>query len=376
MKVNLERKIGITEKIIKRIFRKLVIKMLYPGLTLKNKDILQTIKVIEKFSEDLGGEKIELITKDKMKLEATYFDWRKCTKKFYDQEFANKWIHEITEQLKDYQQAMTMFDSEAKDLIEFFRIGKIERKTDEKQVKAACLCHGQNGLINACPIRALTYISQGISVIEFNYRGYGKSTGFPSYEGTCLDGISACEFLIKKEKISPKEVVVHGISLGVGVASVVAQKIPGTHLIIDRGYSKVAWLAYDTVKSLLDVIPTISGRILIVHAQNDERMAKYHAVRNLKAITKAKFNGIVNKTNLKKVWLDSFIYGPGNHSFFVFGKAFKKKNQNQNQNKSIIIVWNSDPLSIKKWWNFLNNLPLKDASLFKEDSNPFSGKFK
>ena len=51
----------------------------------------------------------------------------------------------------------------------------------------------------------------------FDYRGYGKSTGYPSQETIYQDGQSVYDWMIKSN-IKPEDVIVWGESLGGTVA--------------------------------------------------------------------------------------------------------------------------------------------------------------
>ena len=54
------------------------------------------------------------------------------------------------------------------------------------------------------------------------YRGFGKSQGFPTEQGLTLDGKAAIHYLINRTDIDPSNVYVFGRSLGGGVALSVA----------------------------------------------------------------------------------------------------------------------------------------------------------
>ena len=61
--------------------------------------------------------------------------------------------------------------------------------------------------------------SLGYSTLLVDYRGYGKSTGRPSEEGTYRDADAAWLWLTQKVGIAGRDIVLFGESLGGGVAS-------------------------------------------------------------------------------------------------------------------------------------------------------------
>lgn len=58
-----------------------------------------------------------------------------------------------------------------------------------------------------------------------DYRGYGKSTGTPSEEGTYRDAEAAWDYLVHARLVRPRDVVVMGESLGGAVATWLAAKV-------------------------------------------------------------------------------------------------------------------------------------------------------
>ena len=66
-------------------------------------------------------------------------------------------------------------------------------------------------------------LGTGANVFVFDYRGYGKSQGRPSEEGTYLDAQAAHAWLVQKG-IAPDQIVAFGESLGGGVFRVTARR--------------------------------------------------------------------------------------------------------------------------------------------------------
>src|SRR5215471_430373 len=80
------------------------------------------------------------------------------------------------------------------------------------------VCHGNAGNITDRLDLCRALLSTGVGVFLFDYRGYGRSQGRPSEEGTYLDAQAAHHWLQLKG-FAPTNILVFGESLGGGVAS-------------------------------------------------------------------------------------------------------------------------------------------------------------
>lgn len=130
-------------------------------------------------------------------------------------------------------------------------------------------CHG-NGAnianrINLCAdLHAL-----GVNVFIFDYRGYGRSKGRPSEQGTYRDARAAYEVVrARYEDAEQPPVVVYGASLGGPIAAQVALDKPVRGLVVEASFPSavelgrvlypwlpVRWLAryrYDTASKLAE----------------------------------------------------------------------------------------------------------------------------
>ena len=61
-------------------------------------------------------------------------------------------------------------------------------------------CHGNGGDIRDWVHAAPPFVEQGISFFVFDYRGYGRSEGFPSEKGLYLDGEAAWQWLLTQSE--------------------------------------------------------------------------------------------------------------------------------------------------------------------------------
>jgi hypothetical protein len=80
-------------------------------------------------------------------------------------------------------------------------------------------CHGNAGNISTrLPTMHLCH-RLGLDILAFDYRGYGRSEGRPSEEGTYRDARAAWEYLVHDRGVEPRRIVVVGRSLGGAIAS-------------------------------------------------------------------------------------------------------------------------------------------------------------
>jgi uncharacterized protein len=143
------------------------------------------------------------------------------------------------------------------------------------------LCHGNGGNM-AHRLEKLRLLRKaGAGVMLFDYRGYGLSTGKPSERGTYEDSEAAYAWL-RSRGISDSRIVVHGESLGAGVAVELATRHPVGGLIVENGFTSTLdmgrrlfrWLPVSLlVKYRYDNLAKISrvkAPILVIHSRQDE----------------------------------------------------------------------------------------------------------
>jgi len=86
------------------------------------------------------------------------------------------------------------------------------------------LFHGNAGNISHRMEYLLMLNRLGYSSFIFDYRGYGKSSGKPSEQGTYRDAEAAWRYLTVTQKIEPRRIVLLGESLGGAVAAQLASR--------------------------------------------------------------------------------------------------------------------------------------------------------
>ncbi|WP_254508525.1 alpha/beta hydrolase [Anatilimnocola floriformis] len=120
-----------------------------------------------------------------------------------------------------------------------------------------------------------------INIFAFDYRGYGRSQGSPHEKGILADGDAAQQWLAKRAKIKPNEVVLMGRSLGGGVAVDLAARNGARGLILQNTFTSlpdaaafhypifpVRWLMRNRYNSVAR-ITQYQGPLLQSHGDND-----------------------------------------------------------------------------------------------------------
>lgn len=142
-------------------------------------------------------------------------------------------------------------------------------------------CHGNAGNItDRVPLLAMLR-GEGLGVMIFDYRGYGRSEGSPDEQGTYRDAMAAWTFLTAHKAIPPERIVLHGQSLGGGVASWLARQTRPAGLILDSTFTSLT----DRGQEMFPLLPArlligeryptrqrlaaIDCPVLVVHSRGD-----------------------------------------------------------------------------------------------------------
>jgi fermentation-respiration switch protein FrsA (DUF1100 family) len=142
--------------------------------------------------------------------------------------------------------------------------------------------HGNAGNISHRLESIAIFHELGLNVFIIDYRGYGRSEGKVSEQGTYRDAEAAWQYLTATRGIAANQVIIFGRSLGASIAAWLASQHTPAALIVESGFSSVPsmaeriypflpvrWLSrfrYDTAS----YIEQISCPVLVVHSKNDE----------------------------------------------------------------------------------------------------------
>jgi fermentation-respiration switch protein FrsA (DUF1100 family) len=112
----------------------------------------------------------------------------------------------------------------------------------EKPVASALFCHGNRGNLTISADIIPHLLGAGLNVLFFDYRGFGKSSGTPSYAGVIDDGVTAARF---HDDLRPKELpsILYGYSLGGAVAAQVIRRHRFDGLILQSTFTTLTAMA-------------------------------------------------------------------------------------------------------------------------------------
>ena len=159
--------------------------------------------------------------------------------------------------------------------------------------------HGNGGNISRRPKIIAPLVQRGIAVLLYDYRGYGRSEGKPSEQGTYLDGETMLAELLSRAS-NPKRVFLYGRSLGGGVSHELAVRHPELGgLITDATFTSVPDIArvllpipfiLKRVQSRYDNLAkarTLTMPRLVMHGTND-RLIPFSMGEQLRDCTEPK----------------------------------------------------------------------------------------
>lgn len=161
---------------------------------------------------------------------------------------------------------------------------------------ALLYCHGNAGNLSyrgqAAQALAETL---GVSVLLFDYPGYGKSEGKPSEAACYAAADAAYDWLVEQQKIPAEQIILYGKSLGGGVAADLAVRRPHRALLLLKTFTSIpdmAWKQFPfiptrwLVRNRFDTLSKI-GRctrpVVIAHGDRDGLIPLWMAEANYQA---------------------------------------------------------------------------------------------
>ena len=115
----------------------------------------------------------------------------------------------------------------------------------------ALFSHGNAGNI-ADRLESIDLLmSYGLSVLAYDYGGYGKSTGRPSEKRCYADAQAMWDWLTKTKGIPPEKIVLFGRSLGGGITADLAAKVKPAAVVLESTFLSTA----DVAAEMLPFLP-------------------------------------------------------------------------------------------------------------------------
>jgi pimeloyl-ACP methyl ester carboxylesterase len=172
-------------------------------------------------------------------------------------------------------------------------------KSSPRARYAILFCHGNGGNLTSRPGYYRAILETGVSLLTFDYRGYGRSDGEPGEPGTYTDAATAYQWL-RARGFAPEHILVWGESLGGGIASHLAATEPVGGLVLQSSFTSIPdigaelfpWLPvrlisriqYDTHSRL----PAIACPVVVMHSRADTTIRFSHGERNFAAAREPK----------------------------------------------------------------------------------------
>ncbi len=125
----------------------------------------------------------------------------------------------------------------------------------------------------------------GFNVLTYDYEGYGTSSGTPSEKNAYAAIDAAYDYLLTEKRVDPTRIILHGRSLGGGVAVDLASRKPVAALILESSFTsafrvitRYPILPFDKFENI-QKINKVMCPFLIVHGSNDWTIPSYHGRR-------------------------------------------------------------------------------------------------
>lgn len=165
----------------------------------------------------------------------------------------------------------------------------------ENSDKLLLYSHGNGEDIGTARFLLDHFHKLGISVIAYDYPGYGTSSGKSSEEGCYAAADAVYQFATDTLGYAPENITLYGRSLGSGPSSWLAERKPVSGLIFDGAFTStfrvmtqvklLPWDAFDNYARL----PKIECPVLVIHGTNDRTVPFSHAQKNWKAVKGSKY---------------------------------------------------------------------------------------
>ncbi len=146
--------------------------------------------------------------------------------------------------------------------------------------------HGQGGSLSDRSDRMREILNSGYGLLAPSYRGYPGSDGSPTETALISDALA----LYDKLRADGSAVVLHGQSLGTGVASAVAAQRPDATLLVleapftatvDVAAERYPWLPVHALMqdqfAIRDIISGIDVPMMIFHGTDDQTVPVAHS---------------------------------------------------------------------------------------------------
>ncbi len=167
----------------------------------------------------------------------------------------------------------------------------------------AIVHHGRGGNLYNKVFLAQQLIDRGMSVLVYDYRGYGESTGAARLKNFVPDGLLVHDFATNKLGYSPAKIVIVGESIGTGPACEIARQRPCAAIFLQSPFTSLPQEAKDSFPILhifpdwcfpkpkfenIEYVKTAHPPLLIIHGAMDKQIPASHFKRFCETATEPK----------------------------------------------------------------------------------------
>ena len=129
----------------------------------------------------------------------------------------------------------------------------------------------------------------GYDILMMDYRGYGKSTGYPSERELYIDALTVLRW--SQINVAHTRLIIYGRSLGSAVASNLATAVTPDMLILETPFDELKGAIYEPLKPLLYFLPLhskfsnktflqkVNCKKVIIHGTKDQVVPLSSALR-------------------------------------------------------------------------------------------------
>jgi len=156
----------------------------------------------------------------------------------------------------------------------------------------AIIFHGNGGPVENFIFVQMWLGDLGITSYNFDYRGFGRSGGWPNERGIYLDSDAVWDYVIEREKITASQIIVVGISVGSGPAARIAARHQPKLLLLASAFTDLrsavraqplvgflapfVWSKFPTINFVQELRDT---HLLIAHGIHDRIVPPDHSVK-------------------------------------------------------------------------------------------------
>lgn len=131
----------------------------------------------------------------------------------------------------------------------------------------------------------------GVSVLLYDYGGYGLSTGEPSEERCYADARAFWDYLVNVQGIAPDTLILAGASMGSGVTCELATTVTPAAILLESAFTSVPDALWDTAPYFptnwicriqfrnIDKVPHFNCPVLVMHSKDDTVVPFDHSQR-------------------------------------------------------------------------------------------------